>query len=548
MPLASLAMSSSLFSTDQLQTDSQVPLGDLDSGVLATLSHGGVVRHPSWSVQWWIGAEDRWHRPDVEPSTRQRWLKATPVVESVIKIPSGSAVCTTAVARRGGSEFPGVLSEVRNDSPIPVGCARVLASSGAMLADERGLFFEGEQVVSVTRGQLRFAGAESLDALAEMLAKEELSTEPVARRGGVVAVVAPLPHTATAAALVHPVGGGTNAILDRAALPTSDQIVAGWQRHVQAVGRVLPDDPRDSDQVSLATAFTLIEASAEADTAAVANSLEALCRIGAWPAHSYRCAELLTELRNRQRLNGSFEGENPLGSTVAAISAMSAAWSAGISYESGATLVGPIAAAHHWSSKKRRFAELAAVPHAAATFLAAAGTLEDLGQPEVASTLVATAQSLRVRNGLSTASDLDTASDLHSAAEAASAASAASVLLADLRAHVVEDASGLDFWPGFRQDQFGQPCEVHGIATRFGSFSCAIRWHGRRPALLWELDPWNRSVPEETASGSGIPTLRASALDPDWAGSGLRGEALLAEPTRAPESSVSLSPSGGSFS
>jgi hypothetical protein len=43
----------------------------------------------------------------------------------------------------------------------------------------------------------------------------------------------------------------------------------------------------------------------------------------------------------------------------------------------------------------------------------------------------------------------------------------------------------------------------------------ALRWHGARPALLWELD----GPPVE---------LRCSGLDSSWVGNGARGEALLA--------------------
>jgi hypothetical protein len=63
----------------------------------------------------------------------------------------------------------------------------------------------------------------------------------------------------------------------------------------------------------------------------------------------------------------------------------------------------------------------------------------------------------------------------------------------------------------------GQELEVHGLPTRAGLLSYAIRWHGQRPALLWEV------------AGPG-PEVRLSApgLDPSWSATGRRGEALLA--------------------
>jgi hypothetical protein len=67
----------------------------------------------------------------------------------------------------------------------------------------------------------------------------------------------------------------------------------------------------------------------------------------------------------------------------------------------------------------------------------------------------------------------------------------------------------------------GQSVDVHDAPTRFGALSYAIRWHGDRPALLWEID----AHPGVTAA-----TLRAPGLDPGWRGDGLAGDALLAAP------------------
>jgi hypothetical protein len=63
----------------------------------------------------------------------------------------------------------------------------------------------------------------------------------------------------------------------------------------------------------------------------------------------------------------------------------------------------------------------------------------------------------------------------------------------------------------------GAGIEVHGLPTVAGPLSFALRWHGERPALLWQFD------------GDGMqPRLTAGGLDPAWSGAGRRGEALLA--------------------
>ena len=81
---------------------------------------------------------------------------------------------------------------------------------------------------------------------------------------------------------------------------------------------------------------------------------------------------------------------------------------------------------------------------------------------------------------------------------------------------VRDDALHLDLLPGFPLEWLGRDLTVRSVPTRCGPVGFALRWHGERPALLWE-------APEEIA-------LTASRLDPAWASSGGAGEALLATP------------------
>jgi hypothetical protein len=72
----------------------------------------------------------------------------------------------------------------------------------------------------------------------------------------------------------------------------------------------------------------------------------------------------------------------------------------------------------------------------------------------------------------------------------------------------------IDLLPGFPDEWTGQSIAVHDAPTRAGLVSFAVRWHGERPALLWD-------APE------GVE-LRAPALDPSWSAIGGAGETLLA--------------------
>jgi hypothetical protein len=60
----------------------------------------------------------------------------------------------------------------------------------------------------------------------------------------------------------------------------------------------------------------------------------------------------------------------------------------------------------------------------------------------------------------------------------------------------------------------GQPMEVRDAPVVGGTVGYAVRWHGPRPALLWDAP-----------AGS---TVRAPALDPAWESDTATGEALLA--------------------
>jgi hypothetical protein len=86
-----------------------------------------------------------------------------------------------------------------------------------------------------------------------------------------------------------------------------------------------------------------------------------------------------------------------------------------------------------------------------------------------------------------------------------------------LRRVAVERAGVVDLFPApFPAPWRGQPVEAYRVPVGPAVLGVALRWHGTRPAVLWELD----GPPVE---------LRSSGLDPSWAAGGARGEALLAD-------------------
>ena len=96
---------------------------------------------------------------------------------------------------------------------------------------------------------------------------------------------------------------------------------------------------------------------------------------------------------------------------------------------------------------------------------------------------------------------------------------------------------GVEYW------RFGQPFEVHDVPIGIAStVSFAIRWHGPRPAVLWEV----HGAPVE---------LRSPQAAPAWSTREPRGEALWPAPSVVPVAEVvpvpgspSAAPDGASFS
>jgi hypothetical protein len=105
------------------------------------------------------------------------------------------------------------------------------------------------------------------------------------------------------------------------------------------------------------------------------------------------------------------------------------------------------------------------------------------------------------------------------ARRAAKRAEPSGVLAETRRALAHAHRDTIDLLPGFRAEWLGANVAVHEVPLRSGVASFAVRWHGARPALLWDVPPKLR--------------VTAPALDAAFTSDEPVGEALLAEPSTA---------------
>lgn len=215
----------------------------------ATVSTWGAVEpwDGSSTIDWFVAADDRWHRPEHETSTRQTLVAGTPVVETRVRIPGGDAVQRVySVADAGGL----TIIEVTNDSTLPIAVA-----------------FTGGGLVS--RRPPTSVPPQGIDLPADTL-------------------MYPIGHQATVAvARAH--GGAEGVVLPEVLAP-ADQVARGWLAQTERASRLHLPDAATVEAVTTARCELLLNGpAAEAnvdtvDSAAFILGVAELVRLGDPPA------------------------------------------------------------------------------------------------------------------------------------------------------------------------------------------------------------------------------------------------------------------------
>ncbi len=514
-------------------------VGNLDGPRRGLVDPAGLVtiEDQGWSLDWWIGAEDRWYLPAQEVAVRQALVGGSPVVETRLRVPSGDAV-HRAFAARAVDGTEAIIVEVENQSKVPFAVALAIrphtqvgvGTITSIELDGSFVLVDGQRTILLPRspGRAVLADAAMGDSAHVVFAGD---AEPVGSmsawcRDGLAqgALLFPLAHTATLR-VVLPLEDCSDE-LRAAEYPGAAQVASGWSTFAGSGVRVEVPDRRVRDAVT-ASARHLLLAGKSAAELALPDVAAALDLLG----FSDEAEGLLTA--------------DPLGLARtdrpgAVLLAVVRHWELTRDLTYAARAVDLVAAL---VGRLGRTTEQDAVSGRGA-LVGAAALLSAVGEGRAADDVRAIHAGNDGSEGQLQAPEDDGLEALLASASGTWTWASAS-MGHDLRRNaelvtvvrqrlVVELPAELVLSPIVPDSWLGQGWELHDAPTRHGRLSYAVRWHGDRPALLWELIPH---------AGQDPVRLTIPGLDPEWFTREATGEALLASvavPDKGPRRGLSV--------
>ena len=477
--------------------DGEELLGDLD-GPLAAVDRWGTVAPigAGWTVGWAVGAEDRWHVAAEEAAVRTGLIDDMPVTATLMRVPGGDVTLQAAAGRVGPGRA--VVLEFTNDTPVPVSLAVAVAGSIKSAAvNGSQLLVNGRAVVGLPRtpgGAVAVSDGEVWRAVrAEPPAGgcEARSREGLAAAAAVVPLAPRVPLR-----VIVPVEGGSAGV---AGSPKG--IAAGWRAVVERAAWVdLPDETAVRAWRRGIAASILAAGCAE--SLAAARAAAVLDRVGL-PDEADRAREVLV---------GEIGGSGLLPPVaIVALRALASRRLRADRASGLAELAGPLAEVAGDRLDALTLEQVAVVLEAESPAAARDARRLLAGTPSPASMAAARASSdglaAAVRDGIAFGGD---------------GLVGVEALLDCL---VAESADHLAMLPALPDAWNRAPVDARSMMTRHGALSFSVRWHGPRPALLWDLQPVRDENPALTMS---------CGLDGSWASTAPTGEALLGPGQPAP--------------
>lgn len=445
-------------------------IGDLE-GPTAVVDRRGRVgaADGSWWIEWGVGVGDRWRIAHDEVAVRQSRVADAPVYETWLRVPAGDVVARVASANDGLGRVLVLEFENLSADAVTLAVAGRVPGNARIEGDADAISLDG---VEWLRSERPAGGVTAVvgDPWPAVAAGPDASRTTVEGPGAAGALVLALPHRQTVR---------VQALVDgqfptRAVGPTD--VAAGWRT---------------------ITAGTLTVDVPDADLGEAWNRIVPDLVVHAGTPDPRAAAEVAVALD----VAGLHDEADRARATVVAAA------------ERGALRDGDaVAALRALASRELLAGRASGLAELAGSLAASAGSALD------ADTLAMTARALE-------ATAPEAADDARRAASSATGAfiptTAAAVAADRVLGMVVrvDGAAGIDLLPEVPESWRGGSIDVRGCGTANGRVSFSVRWHGTRPALLWER-----------IGGSDAVELRCPGLDPSWSTLARDGEALLAEP------------------
>ncbi len=500
-------------------------------------SGGRVILHEDTpqevSLEWWVGGDDRWYEPAMEITTRQELIRDLPIVSVSMRVPSGDAVVSAFTTVQGPREL--VVSELTNRSKVPFVAALIVSGPGAVDVTLEGSVIRvgGLPLVHVPTPPQRSLSAASMEALRRAVVAGDAAPSFNARLGeSASAFLFAVTHTLSVkvAAIVgasSPLAFAAAPVLS--ALPAIHDLANGWDTHLgRGVNlRVVPPLTSAPTFRTALSSVLLIAEPAAGDSSTptvVCGALATSLDLGGFHVEAGALIEDAPQMQGRKgelsdRASEAFVGD-PAISTAVMVDAL--ARHAAVTHDAvfAQTMAPVVAGGLEFLTKRiRANEELApwmACAQAVPAMLRVARDERAARQadkmfreaPRVMPPLPVPPLPAQSRGGNFVPED---------------PLRLANLVGAHINRFIEFGSLAVSILPGFNESMLGQPIDVRNLPTPFGRLSYAVRWHGERPAVLWECvaihDDQNPSELQLDAPLFG-----------DWSGTGRRGETLLPAP------------------
>ena len=540
-------------------------VGSIGAGDVHEVSPNGQIGSLGFPpmLHWGVRADDRWHIAKDERAIRQGIAGDEVSVETRLRVPGGDIVHRANSTTYKNSSV--VIVEIENQTPLPVALALFITGEGSWKYEGNILARNQIPVLSASNPISNFLVASSQVDLHDLVKLEENQTGKerfAATEGSHVATIFPLPHTSTLRFAFRS-GTAHDSLPSPVDLPSLEGIANGWNVHLNHGSTVSFEDERLERVLFSARRHLLVGSQQGLNSPywrkgvppfTPAIAAVSMCLWG----HSDASKHLLIRLLEDTQMSAFQPPESE------DISYLLWACNQFISLYENTEASEPILARAveqignlirsipRWRIRRRAdYSFLRLGLESSIRILRVAGKSEEVLQLEAALPKIYRKNFMTARDdslpkallnksqsadplfrylsaylgGTQSSGALDKSIAMSettgsfSSAERLQDPFASAIFLLALRRYLVgqpiRNSPTVALFPSYNSKWFNTSLEVSNMPIANGEIGYAVRWHGDRPALLWE-----------GTTNSQVHYI-APGLDPDWENSENRGEWLF---------------------